>query len=211
MKTNNHSEIGWHMILGAIVFLMLVPIVFALSNSFKTLQDAFNTIFEIIPSHPTLENYRHVFEKLPFVQITLNTFLIAASVTIFKTITSLFAAYSFVYFDYKGKQFFYFIMLSTMFIPFTVTMIPNYLMISKLGLRDCIWGVALPQFAVSSCCARPCAESRRPSLRLRGWKASAASRSCEISSCRWYARPFSRPGSFSLSIPGTSMYGRCSS
>ena len=27
MKTNNHSEIGWHMILGAIVFLMLVPIV----------------------------------------------------------------------------------------------------------------------------------------------------------------------------------------
>ena len=104
MKTNNHSEIGWHMILGAIVFLMLVPIVFALSNSFKTLQDAFNTIFEIIPSHPTLENYRHVFEKLPFVQITLNTFLIAASVTIFKTITSLFAAYSFVYFDYKGKD-----------------------------------------------------------------------------------------------------------
>ena len=195
MKTNNHSEIGWHMILGAIVFLMLVPIVFALSNSFKTLQDAFNTIFEIIPSHPTLENYRHVFEKLPFVQITLNTFLIAASVTTFKTITSLFAAYSFVYFDYKGKQFFYFIMLSTMFIPFTVTMIPNYLMISKLGLRDCIWGVA----------------SRRPSLRLRGWKASVASRSCEISSCRWYARPFSRPGSFSLSIPGTSMYGRCSS
>ena len=89
MKTNNHSEIGWHMILGAIVFLMLVPIVFALSNSFKTLQDAFNTIFEIIPSHPTLENYRHVFEKLPFVQITLNTFLIAASVTAFKTITSL--------------------------------------------------------------------------------------------------------------------------
>ena len=46
MKTNNHSEIGWHMILGAIVFLMLVPIVFALSNSFKTLQDAFNTIFD---------------------------------------------------------------------------------------------------------------------------------------------------------------------
>ena len=38
-------------------------------------------------------------------------------------------------------------MLSTMFIPFTVTMIPNYLMISKIGLRDCIWGVALPQFA----------------------------------------------------------------
>ena len=38
-------------------------------------------------------------------------------------------------------------MLATMFIPFTVTMIPNYLMISKIGLSDKIWGVALPQLA----------------------------------------------------------------
>lgn len=129
------------------VCITLTPILFAISNSFKTLQDAFNTVFELIPSNPTLENYRHVFDKLPFAQITMNTFLIAASVTIFKTITSLFAAYSFVYFDFKGKGILYFVMLSTMFIPFTVTMIPNYLMISKIGLRDCIWGVALPQFA----------------------------------------------------------------
>ena len=35
MKTNNHSEIGWHMILAAIVFLMLGPIVFALANSLQ--------------------------------------------------------------------------------------------------------------------------------------------------------------------------------
>ena len=110
-----------------IVFLLLMPIIFAVSNSFKTLTDAFNTVFQVIPLHPTLENYIHVFEKLPFVRITLNTFAIAAVVTIFKTITSLFAAYSFVYFDFKGKGLLYFIMLATMFIPFTVTMIPNYL------------------------------------------------------------------------------------
>ena len=48
MKTNNRSEIGWHVLLVMVVVLMLAPIVFALSNSFKTLQDAFNTIFEII-------------------------------------------------------------------------------------------------------------------------------------------------------------------
>ena len=38
-------------------------------------------------------------------------------------------------------------MLVTMFIPFTVTMVPNYLLISKLGLADKLIGVALPQFA----------------------------------------------------------------
>ena len=146
MKTKDR-QIGWHLFLVVVVFLLLMPIVFAISNSFKTMQEAFNTVFQVIPLHPTLENYRHVFEKLPFVKITLNTFLIASTVTIFKTITGLLAAYAFVYFCFKGKGFLYFIMLSTLFIPFTVTMIPNYLLISKIGLRDRIWGVALPQLA----------------------------------------------------------------
>lgn len=146
MKTKR-PQFGWHLLLMLVVFILLMPIVFAISNSFKTMQDAFNSVFAIIPVNPTIENYVHVFEKLPFLKITLNTFLIAATVTIFKTITSLLAAYSFVYFSYKGKSFLYFIMLTTMFIPFTVTMIPNYLMISRIGLRDNIWGVALPQLA----------------------------------------------------------------
>lgn len=146
MKTKDR-QIGWHLFLVVVVFLLLMPIVFAISNSFKTMQEAFNTVFQVIPLHPTLENYRHVFDKLPFVKITLNTFLIASTVTIFKTITGLLAAYAFVYLRFKGKGFLYFIMLSTLFIPFTVTMIPNYLLISKIGLRDRIWGVALPQLA----------------------------------------------------------------
>ena len=146
MKTKDR-QIGWHLFLVVVVFLLLMPIVFAISNSFKTMQEAFNTVFQVIPLHPTLENYRHVFDQLPFVKITLNTFLIASTVTIFKTITGLLAAYAFVYFRFKGKGFLYFIMLSTLFIPFTVTMIPNYLLISKIGLRDRIWGVALPQLA----------------------------------------------------------------
>lgn len=138
---------GWHLILLCAVFFLLMPIAFALSNSFKTMQDAFNTVFQLIPARPTMENYIHVFSRLPFLRITANTFFIAATVTLFKTATGLLAAYSFVYFDFKGKGTLYFIMLSTMFIPFTVTMIPNYLMISKIGLSDKIWGVALPQLA----------------------------------------------------------------
>lgn len=140
-------QLGWHLLLCAVVFCMVMPIIFAVSNSFKTLTDAFNTVFQVIPARPTLENYIHVFKKLPFLKITANTFFIAATVTVFKTVTSLFAAYSFVYFDFKGKGALYFIMLSTMFIPFTVTMIPNYLTISKLNMADKLWGVILPQLA----------------------------------------------------------------
>ena len=68
-------------------------------------------------------------------------------VTLFKVTTSVLAAYAFVYFDFKYKNILYFIMISTIFIPFTVTMIPNYLTISQLGLRDSLWGVILPQLS----------------------------------------------------------------
>lgn len=140
-------QVGWHLLLCLTGFILLMPIVFAVSNSFKTVQEAFNSVFQIIPGKPTLENYVHVFRRLPFARITANTFLIAAAVTAFKSITSLFAAYSLVYFDYKGKGLIYFVMLSTMFIPFTVTMIPNYLMISRLGQSDRLVGVILPELA----------------------------------------------------------------
>lgn len=146
-KKIKDSQILWHILLVLMVIVTLFPIIFAISNSFKTNSEAMNTVMSLIPENPTLENYAHVFEKLPFVQITLNTFIIATVVTSLKTVTSLLAAYAFVYFDFKGKGVIYFIMLSTMFIPFTVTMIPNYLLISKLGLADSIVGVMLPQFA----------------------------------------------------------------
>lgn len=146
-KKLKDSQILWHVLLVLMVIITLFPIVFAISNSFKTNSEAMNTVMNLIPKNPTIENYIHVFEKLPFVQITLNTFIIATVVTSLKTVTSLLAAYAFVYFDFKGKGIIYFIMLSTMFIPFTVTMIPNYLLISKIGLSDSIIGVMLPQFA----------------------------------------------------------------
>ena len=141
------SQILWHILLCLIVAILLFPIVFAITNSFKHNTEAINNVMRLLPQDPTLENYIHVFEKLPFVRITLNTFLIAVVVTSLKVITSLLAAYAFVYFHFKGKGIIYFLMLSTMFIPFTVTMIPNYLLVSRLGLSDSIVGVMLPQFA----------------------------------------------------------------
>lgn len=145
MKTKN--EWLTHLILLIFVILMIFPIVFAISNSFKTMQESANNIMGIIPENPTLDSFKYVAERLPIKRIIGNSFFISTTVTIFKLVTSVLAAYGLVYFDFKGKNIIYFLMLMTMFIPFTVTMVPNYLMISKLGLADKLIGVALPQFA----------------------------------------------------------------
>ncbi len=147
MRIKYSSETKWHVILGLYVIISLFPIVFGISSSFKELSEAYNNVFGIIPNNPTINNYLEVFKRLPFANITFNTFFIATNVTVFKVVTSVFAAYAFVYFDFKYKNILYFVLIATIFIPFTVTMLPNYLTISKLGFSDNLWGVILPQLS----------------------------------------------------------------
>ena len=106
------------------------------------------TMFWLYFQHaPTFENYSQLFEQLPMLQIIMNNFTIATTVTILKLVTSFLAAYAFVYFPFNRKKSLYFLLITTIFIPFTVTMVPNYLMLSEVGFTDNIIGVILPQVA----------------------------------------------------------------
>ena len=118
MKTKLASwqeEWGYHLLLLVAVFLMLWPIVFMLSTSLKDL----NQVFE-------------------------STFFIAIVVTMSKALTSVLAAFGFVYYDFKYKETIFNGMLLTFFIPITVLIMPNYLLMAKLGLLDTPYGVMLP-------------------------------------------------------------------
>lgn len=140
------SEIKWHVIFIILVLMLVYPLLFSLSTSFKTMSEAF-TSSSLIPQAPTLSAYERVFTTIHFAQILSNTFIIASLVTLFKLATGVFAAYAFVFFHFKGKTVLYFLLISTIFIPFTVTMVPNYITLSDMGLVDSIYGVALPQLA----------------------------------------------------------------
>ena len=145
MKINS-SEWKWHLLFALIVLMLVYPLVFALSTSFKPMSEAFSSA-SLIPKDPTFSAYERVFTTIRFGVILSNTFIIASLVTLFKLVTALFAAYAFVFFRFRGKTLLYFLLISTIFIPFTVTMIPNYITLSKIGLIDSIYGVALPQLA----------------------------------------------------------------
>lgn len=145
MKINT-SEIKWHVIFIILVLMLVYPLLFSLSTSFKTMSEAF-TSSSLIPQAPMLSAYERVFTTIRFAQILSNTFIIASLVTLFKLATGVLAAYAFVFFHFKGKNVLYFLLISTIFIPFTVTMVPNYITLSDMGLVDSIYGVALPQLA----------------------------------------------------------------
>ena len=141
------SDLTCQVIFLVLALAMIYPIVFAVSSSFKALPEVYSNSLRIIPREPTVDAYSGVLSRIPFFSITLNTFIVASIVTLFKLLTGVLAAYSFVFFEYKGKRLIYFILICTIFIPFTVTMIPNFITIARLELRDTLFGVALPQLA----------------------------------------------------------------
>ena len=147
MKTNLASwrdECGYHLLLLIAVFLMLWPIVFMLSTSLKDLNQVFESTLNPLPFPPTFDNYTNVLENFPLLTYIWNTFYIAIIVTLSKALTSVLAAFGFVYYDFKYKETIFNGMLLTFFIPITVLIMPNYLLMAKLGLLDTPYGVMLP-------------------------------------------------------------------
>ena len=147
MKTNLASwrdEWGYHLLLLIAVFLMLWPIVFMLSTSLKDLNQVFESTLNPLPCPPTFDNYTNVLENFPLLTYIWNTFYIAIIVTLSKALTSVLAAFGFVYYDFKYKETIFNGMLLTFFIPITVLIMPNYLLMAKLGLLDTPYGVMLP-------------------------------------------------------------------
>ena len=144
MKTETRNELIWHGFLMVAIFLTWWPIVFMISTSFKDLSQVFESTLNPLPWPITFDNYTTVLGNFPLFTYIWNTFLIAAIVTVSKTLTSILSAFAFVYYDFKYKESLFNGMLLTFFIPITVLVMPNYLMMSKLGLLNTPWGVALP-------------------------------------------------------------------
>lgn len=141
------SAVFAHILLMMIVIIMLYPVAFAVGASFKPQNEIFSNVLNFFTANPTLSNFARAVERIDYFKVVWNTFAIAFCVMAFKVFTSYLCAYAFVFLDFPLKRILYFVLISTMFIPFTVTMIPNYITISKMGLRDNIVGVMLPQLS----------------------------------------------------------------
>lgn len=147
MKTNWRANWYWHLILLVAVFICLWPLVFMVSTSFKNMDQIFQASLNPLPWPATLNNYFTVLKNFPFFTYINNTFFIAALVTLLKITTSIMAAFAFVYYEFKYKELVFNLMLLTFFIPITVMIMPNYLLLAKLDLLNNPWGVIITQMS----------------------------------------------------------------
>jgi len=136
-----------HLVMIAVVLVFLYPFAYMICTAFKPLSEIVQSGIKLFPRSVTLENFNKVFDKLPVIRYVGNTLFIATFTMVLKMVTSILAAYALAFIPnrYSNKIFYFFII--TMFVPFSVIMLPNYLIISKMGLLDTLIGVALPQLA----------------------------------------------------------------
>lgn len=121
-------------VLALVSVTWIVPFFWMLATSLKTAQGLVGTNFW--PEHPTLEAYRSAFfdfDRFPlWIRWTFNTVLITLIAVVGKVVSTALVAYSFARLRWRGRDTVFALVLGTMMIPGVVTMIPSFIVFSKL-------------------------------------------------------------------------------
>lgn len=124
------------------VFPFLVMVV----TGFKTPTDIFHAPPKFLPTKWTIENYSAAGHSLPIVRYMLNTCLVTGLCVLGTLISCPLVAYSLSKVQWPGRKVLFSLVLATMMLPPQVTMIPVYIMWSRLGLTNSYWPLVVPSF-----------------------------------------------------------------
>ena len=133
-----------HIILVLFVIGALFPFYWMVTTSLKTLTESLQSPPTWFPQHLRFKNYADAFHSAPFARYFFNTLLIAGITVFCNLLTSVLAAYSFALTDFPGKRVIFALLLTTLMIPFEVTLIPNFLLIKNLHLYNTYWAQIVP-------------------------------------------------------------------
>lgn len=120
------------------------PFFWMVLSALKTPEEALRFPPVVIPAAPQWRNFIDAWQTAPFGQYLVNTTLVATSVTLSVLFTALLAGYAFGQLDFPGKTALFTVYLATMMIPFEVVLIPNFLMVNRLGWYDTYTAMIVP-------------------------------------------------------------------
>lgn len=125
--------------------LMLVPFYWMVISSLKLNKDVFSIPMKWWPDEMHWDNYQIIWKKLPLLTFFLNTAKLTVCTTIIQLLTSCFAAYGFTKTKFKGRDLIFLMYVTTIAVPWQVYMIPQFILVSKMGLNDTHLGLILMQ------------------------------------------------------------------
>lgn len=140
-------QVPFYVLMSALSLTMIFPFLWMVSTSFKFDTQVFTVPVEWIPDPVNLSNYTQVWVEEPFLLYYKNTVVVAVFATAGQVIISAMAAYAFSSIEFKGKNILFSLYLATMMVPWHTIMIPQYQIISRLGLTDAHAALILGQLA----------------------------------------------------------------
>lgn len=135
-KKERISNAALLIVAALVAIIMIIPFLWMLSASFKLKNEIFSVPIQWIPETFHLDNYDEVLNKINFPTYFLNTAKITVSITLLQVITCSMAAYAFSKLKWPGRDVVFLLYLGTMMIPWHAIMIPQFVIIQKLGLYD---------------------------------------------------------------------------
>lgn len=127
----------------------IFPILQIVTISLRPGDQLYSTSLALIPEHASLDAYRIMLTQKPFLRWMLNSFLVSLAVTVFGVTLASTAAYAFSRFRFKGWRAGMYSFLLTQMFPATMTMLPLYVMLQKLGLINTYFGLVIAYTATA--------------------------------------------------------------
>jgi multiple sugar transport system permease protein len=125
--------------------IMLLPFVWMILTSFKDNSEIITKIPPtFLPDKIYLGGYEKVFSGAPFIRWLFNSLVVAFFITGSTIFTSALVGYIYAKFEFIGKKVTFFMILATLMIPFEVIMIPEYMIISRLGMLNSLKALVIP-------------------------------------------------------------------
>lgn len=125
--------------------ITVIPFLWAFSASFKPLSEIISGEFNFIPKHFTLDNYKQIFLQEPlFWRWLFNSVIIGVTVTILNLLFNSMAGYALARLYFRGKQCWFFLILTVLVVPAQITLIPTFLILKVIGWLNSYPGMIVP-------------------------------------------------------------------
>ena len=146
------GDIGIYMLLILFGIAMVFPLIYLVGSSLKPLDELFRFPPPVWPNHPTTDNFSDLFVTMgqswvPFSRYLVNTLFITVVGTFGHLVIASMAAFVLAKYEFPGGKMFFGVVTTCLMFSGYVTGIPNYLIMSNLGMIDTYWALILPAFA----------------------------------------------------------------
>lgn len=130
----------------AVAVLFLMPLFWMVTSSLKPDYQVLESPPRWLPNPIVWSNYPEALTYVPFGRYALNTLFIAVLVILGHVLSCTLVAYGFARFRAPGKGFLFLVLLATMMLPYPVTMVPLYIVFSRIGWVNSFWPLIVPAF-----------------------------------------------------------------